>query len=264
MDIVVCLKQVPHADHLSRITLDPLTKRLQRRGIPLVINPVDRNALELGLQIKRRFSGRVTALTMCPPEGKEALEEALAIGADEAILLSDKAFAGADTFATAYTLAAAIRKFCLFDLILCGNQTIDSGTAQVGPQLAEFLDIPHVTSVRAISFIDERALLAERPAENGSMKVKVYLPALVTVTKEINEPRLPTAAGIQEVAKKALKTYSLEDLGLAEDHVGLLGSHTQIAEIFEFEQRRRGEILRGEAEDVAREAVRRLRELHVI
>ena len=140
MDIIVCLKQVPHPDHFAEIVFDPVTKRLHREGIPLVINPVDRNAIAAGLQVKERFSGKLTVLTMCPPEAREALEEALAMGADEAVLLCDKAFAGADTFATAYTLAAAIRKFCPFNLILCGNETIDSGTSQVGPQLAEFLD----------------------------------------------------------------------------------------------------------------------------
>ena len=264
MDIIVCLKQVPHPDHFSEITLDPVTKRVHREGIPLIINPVDRNALGAGLQIKERFSGKVTVLTMCPPEAREALEEALAMGADVAVLLADRAFAGADTLATAYTLADAIRKFCPFSLILCGTETIDSGTAQVGPQLAEFLDIPHVTNVRAIDFSGEGLLLVERSLGNGYMKVEVSLPALITVNKEISEPRLPTVAGIIGVAEKGLKRYGLTDLGLSPEQVGLAGSPTQMAELFESQQQRRGEILRGEPEQMVREAMARLRELHVL
>ncbi len=264
MNIIVCLKPVPHPDHFAEIVIDPVTKRLHREGIPLVINPVDRNSVAAGLQVRDRFSGKLTVLTMCPPEAREALEEALAMGADEAVLLCDKAFAGADTLATAYTLAAAIRKFCPFHLILCGNETIDSGTAQVGPQLAEFLDIPHVTNVRAIDFSGEGQLRAERSLENGSMKVAVSLPALITVNKEINEPRLPTVAGIMGVAQKELKTYGLTDIGLRTEQVGLLGSPTQMAGIVEFKPERRGEVLRGEPEQLAKEALARLRELHIL
>ncbi len=264
MDIVVCLKQVPHPDYFAQLTIDPVTKRVRREGIPLVVNPVDRNAIGAGLQLRDRFSGGVTVLTMCPPEAKEALEEALAMGADKAILLSDRAFAGADTLATAYTLAAGIRKYCPFSLILCGNETIDSATSQVGPQLAEFLDIPHVTNVRAMDFIGEGRLLVERSLEHGYMKVEVTLPALITVNKEISEPRLPTVAGIMGVAQKELKTYGLTDLELSPEQVGLAGSPTQMSELSEFKQQRRGEILQGEAEQVTREAMLRLRELHVL
>ncbi len=264
MDILVCIKQVTNPDYFSRITLDPVTMRVRREGIPLIINPVDRNAIETGLQLKDKFSGRVTVLTMSPPEAKKALEEALAMGADEAILLSDGAFAGADTLATAYTLATAIRKFCPFNLIICGNETIDSGTSQVGPQLAELLDIPHVTNVRTLEFIGDGRLLAERSLENGYMKVKVRLPALITVSREINEPRLPSVAGIMEVAAKELKTYGLADLGLSPGEVGLAGSPTQFARLYDFESRRQGEILQGEPEEVARKAVQTLHKLHII
>ncbi len=264
MDIVVCLKQVPHPEYFSQITIDPVTKRVVREGIPLIINPVDRNAVELGLHIRERFSGKMTVLTMCPPQARESLEEALAMGADEAILLCDRAFAGADTFATAYTLATAISKFCPYDLILCGNETVDSGTSQVGPQLAEFLDIPHVSNAKAVDFIGDKILLVERLWRNGYMKVKVNLPALITVTKKINQPRLPTVAGIMAVASKELKIYGLNDLGLSSEQVGLAGSPTKMHEFFPSKQERRGEILHGEPGQVARDAVEKLRELHVI
>jgi hypothetical protein len=165
MDIAVCLKQVPHPDYMSKMALDPITKRLRREGVPLIINPVDRNAIELGIQLKERCLGKVAVLTMGPPQAREALEEALAMGADEAFLFCDPAFAGADTYATAYTLARAIDRLCPADLIVCGNGTIDSGTSQVGPQLAEFLDVPHVTNVGEICHVSDGQLLVKSVAE---------------------------------------------------------------------------------------------------
>ncbi|MBI4295419.1 MAG: electron transfer flavoprotein subunit beta/FixA family protein [Chloroflexi bacterium] len=264
MNIVVCIKQVLDPNYFSQVVLDPVTKLVRREGVPSITNPVDRNAIEQALQIRERFSGKVTVMTMGPPQAREALDESLAMGADEAILLCDRAFAGADSFATSYTLAAAIEKLCPFDLVLCGNGTVDSGTKQVGPQLAELLDVPHVTNVRAMSFVGEEAILAECPLENGHMKVEARLPALVTVNKGINEPRLTTIFGIMEVAAKPLKTCGLADLGLSRDEVGLAGSPTQMTDAFEFKQRRRHEMLQGTPDQVAGEAVSRLRELHAL
>ncbi len=264
MDIVVCLKQVPHPDYFPKIRLDPKTNRARREGIPTIINPVDRNAIEAGLQLRERFHGRVTALTMGPPEAREALEEALAMGADEAILLTDIAFGGADTLATALTLATVIRKYCSFELILCGSETIDSGTSQVGPQLAELLDLPHVTNVRLIEFTNEKLMQVERSLGNGYMKVRATLPALITVNREINQARLPTVAGIMEVANKKLTTYRLTDLELSPEQVGLLGSPSQVAELVESKQKRRNEILQGRPEQMVKEAIAGLRALHIV
>lgn len=264
MKIVVCLKRVPHPDYFPRLTLDPVTRRVRREGIPSIINPADRNALEFGLQIRERFSGKVTAVTMGPPEAREILEEALATGADEAILLSDAAFGGADTLATAYTLAAAIKNFCPPDIVLCGNETIDSGTAQVGPQLAELLGIPHVSNARTLDFTGEKRLQVERSLETGSMKLRVNLPALVAVARGSNQPRLPTIDGIMRMSQKPLKTYGLADLGVPREKVGLAGSPTRVAELFDIKHERRGEILRGKPEKTARIAVARLRELRII
>ncbi len=264
MDVAVCIKQVPDPNYFSQIVLDPVTKLVKRVGVPSIVNPVDRNAIEQALQIKEKFSGKVTVITMGPPQAKEALEEALAMGADAAILLCDRAFAGADSLATSQTLAAAIKKFCPSDLVLCGGETADSGTKQVGPQLAEFLDVPCVTNVRAMSFTGEAALVAESPIENGYMKVEVKLPAVVTVNRAINEPRMTSIFGIMEVASKEFKSYGLADLGLANDKVGLPGSPTQMADLSEFKQQRRREILQGEAAKVAKEAVARLRELQAL
>jgi len=259
MNIVVCIKQVPDPNRFSDITLDPVTGVIKREDIPAVINPNDRNAIEAGLQIKEKFSGKVSILTMGPLQAREALEEALAMGGDDAIHLCDRAFAGADTLATARTLATAIRSFCPFDLILCGNETIDSGTSQVGPQLAEFLDISHVSNVGAINFIVEDVLQVERSLGSARIKVKVRLPALIAVNGQINQPRFPTVVGIMGVAGKALRNYGLTDLKLSPEQVGLTGSPTRLAGLFESGWKRRGEMLQGEPEQIAREAAVRIR-----
>ena len=264
MNIAVCLKQVPHPDYLSKILYDPATNRLRREGIPLIINPVDRNAIEAGIQLKEKFSGKVIVITMGPPQAKEALEEALAMGADEAILLCDSSFAGADTYATAYALARVLTKTGHYDLVLCGNETIDSGTAQVGPQIAEFLDIPHVTNVKTMNYYEEGLLLVERSLEDGYMKLKVGLPALLTVNKEINKPRIPSVVGIMQVAEKPLRKFGLAELNLSLAEVGLTGSPTQTIEITETEQKYSGEVLYGEPVQVVKTLVARLRDLQVL
>lgn len=264
MNIAVCLKQVPHPDYLSKILYDPVTNRLQRDGVPLIINPVDKNAIESGIRLKERYSGKVTIITMGPPQAKESLEEALAMGADEAILLCDPDFAGADTYATAFTLACALRKMGLYDLVLCGNETVDSGTSQVGPQIAAFLDIPHVTNVKAINYSEDGLMLAERTVENGYMKIKVHLPALLTVTKEINKPRIPSVVGIMQVAEKPLQIWGLSELNLSPSEVGLAGSPTQTIQMLESEQRQGGDILQGEVTQVVKTAVAKLYELKIL
>ncbi len=264
MDIVVCIKQVPDPDYFSQIVLDPVTKAIRREGIPLIMNPVDRNAIEAALQLQERFSGKVTVLTMGPPQSREALEEGLAMGAEEAVLLCDRAFAGADAFATAYTLAAAIKEFCPFNLVLCGSETVDSGTKMVGPMLAEFLDIPYATNVRAMNFVTEGICLAETAIENGCMKVELGLPALITVNKAINEPRIPTVLGIMQVASKKLLMYGANGLGVPPEKLGLAGSPTRVASLFDFKQKRRLETLRGDPQHVASKAVAKLREWHAV
>jgi electron transfer flavoprotein beta subunit len=260
MDIVVCIKQVPHPDHFGQITLDPVTKAIRREGVPLIMNPVDRNAVEAALLVRERFPGKVTALTMGPPQSREALEEALAMGADEAILLCDRAFAGADAYATALTVAAAIKQFCPFSLLLCGNETVDSGTRMVGPMLAEFLDVPYATNVKGMKFTGEDICLVEANLDSGCMKVELRLPALMTVTKAINEPRIPDVMGIMQVANKTLSTYGAKDLGLPAEKLGLAGSPTRVASVWEFKKDRRSEVLQGSPKHVSKDAVARLRE----
>jgi electron transfer flavoprotein beta subunit len=260
MDTVVCIKQVPHPDHFSHITLDPVTKAIRREGVPLVMNPLDRHAIEAALQLRDRLPGKVTVLTMGPPQSREALEEALAMGADEGVLLCDRAFAGADAYATALTIAAAIRQFCPFSLVLCGCETADSGTRMVGPMLAEFLDVPYATNVRYMDVTGEDSCLVDADLEGGCMKVELSLPALITVNRAINEPRIPDVMGIIGVAGKTLSTYGADDIGLPADRTGLAGSPTRVAGIWEFKKDRRSEVLQGNPKHVSSDAVARLRE----
>jgi len=261
LNIVVCIKQVPAPEHFSKITLDAEKNTIIRGGIPSVINPLDRHALEEGLRIRERLSGRVTALSMGPPQAREVLEEALAMGVDDAVLLCDRALAGADTLATAYSLARAIKKLGKFDIILCGNQTIDGATGQVGPQLAELLDIPHVTYANRIEFVDGSFLVVRRVIEHGYLDVNLQLPALICVLREINQFRLPTAIGIIEAASKEIKTWNCGDIEADTEYVGLGGSPTRVVGVFKHKLERRREILEGSPQEVAQKAVHRLREL---
>lgn len=264
LEILVCIKQVPHPDHFSEIRLDVGSGRIIREGIPAVINPLDRNALEEGLRVKERFSGRVTVISMGPPQAQKALEEALAMGVDRGILLCDMAFAGADTLATANTLFYAIQKLGKFDLIYCGNETVDSGTAQVGPQLAELLDIPQVSGVQEVTFSDEKVLEVRRALEHGYMKVRLKLPALLCVTRDINRPRLPTVQSIMEVVQKKPIIWKAEDIEAPPESIGLKGSPTCAAGVYEHKAGRRREIMQGSTEEKVQRAVARLKELGAI
>ena len=250
LNIVVCIKQGPSPEHLSKVTLDPEKGTIQREGIPAVVNPLDRHALEEGLRIRERFSGRVTAISMGPPQAREVLEEALAVGIDDVVLLCDRAFAGADTLATACSLAGAIRRLGEYDLVLCGNETLDGATGQVGPQLAELLDIPHVTCVNEITFVDEKALRVKRAIEQGHLNIELRPPALLSVTRDINRPRLPTVFGIMEAAGREIKTWCLEDIEAERETVGLAGSPTQVRGAFKHEVKRMREILEGPPEEL--------------
>lgn len=249
MNIVVCVKQVPDT---NEVNWDPETKTLIREGIAQIVNPFDKNALEAALQIRESLGGTVTLISMGPPQAKEALKECLAMGADEAIILSDKAFAGSDTWATSYTLAKGIKKLKDYHLILCGKQAVDGETAQVGPGLAEHLGIPQVTCVHKINYINNNLLEVERSIEGGAERIQVKLPALLTCDKSLNEPRYATLKGIMKANQREIPLYSAEDLQAKPSHLGLKGSPTQVKKIFSPEKRSKGEIIKGEAKEAAR------------
>lgn len=259
LNTIVCIKPVPDSRYWDRLSLDPETKLLRREGIPIIMSPLDKNALEEALRIKEARGGKVTVISMGPSNTVEILASAFALGADDAVLLTDRAFAGADTLATAYALASGIKKLAEFDLILLGNESLDGSTGQVGPQVAEFLDIPHVTSVEKIDFIDEDTLRVRSKIEFGYMLIETRLPATLAVTKEINEPRVPSVFGALWATEKEAKQWSADDVGVDKDRIGLNGSPTYVPEVSNIELQRRGEVLEGEPAEIARQLVERLR-----
>ncbi len=251
MEFIVCVKQVPDT---TEIKIDPATNTLIRQGVPSIVNPFDKNALEAALQLKEKHGGKVTVITMGPSQAEEALKECLAMGADDAYLVSDRAFGGADTLATSYTLAAAIRKMGKFDVILCGKQAIDGDTAQVGPEIAEYLDIPQITYAAKVD-ISGDVVRVEREHEDGYEVIESQMPILLTVVKSINEPRFPSVKGTMKANRKTIPVITVSDLDVDPDRLGLKGSPTQVRKIFSPQQRTQGEIIHA---DNAREAVRAL------
>ncbi|MFZ5764591.1 MAG: electron transfer flavoprotein subunit beta/FixA family protein [Thermodesulfobacteriota bacterium] len=229
MKIIVCMKQVPDA---KDVRLDPKTNTLSREGVQSIINPFDRHALEEAVRVKEQLGGTVTALTMGPPQAAEILREAVSCGADDAVLVSDRAFAGADTLATTYTLAAVIRKIGGADLIFCGKQAIDGDTAQVGPGLAVRMNMPYITCVRKVVEADSRSFVVERLMDDGYDEVEVPLPALFTVVKEINEPRLPSLKGKMKAKKLEITTMTAADIDADVNQLGLKGSPTWVVKVF--------------------------------
>jgi electron transfer flavoprotein beta subunit len=256
MNIVVCLKQVPGT---TEVKIDPQTNTLIRQGIENIINPFDTYALEEGVRLKEKHSGKVTVITMGPPQADSALREAVSLGADEAVLLSDRAFAGADTWATAYTLSRAITKINDYDVIICGRQTIDGDTGQVGPELAEMLDIPFVAYVSNIEEIKDKYLRVRRMVEEGHEVIETTTPAVITVAKEINVPRLPSLRGIMKSKSAKIETWGVNELGVNPSMVGLAGSSTQVIKIFFPHRVHQAELLTGNLEQQVETLVDRLK-----
>ncbi|MEN6439392.1 MAG: electron transfer flavoprotein subunit beta/FixA family protein [Syntrophobacter sp.] len=229
MHIVVCIKQVPDT---KNVRIDPDTHTLVRQGVESILNPFDLFAVEAALKIKDENGARVTVITMGPPQATEALRDTMALGVDDAVLLSDRAFAGADTWATSTTLSAAIRKLGDVDMILCGKQAIDGDTAQVGPEMATLLDIPHATFVKKIELLDGGSIKAVRQTDEGMEIWKLPMPALLTVIKEIGEPRVPSLRHKMRAKKAEVPVWGAAELGLEPERVGLCGSFTQVVRVF--------------------------------
>ena len=261
MNIIVCLKQVPGT---TKVTIDSQTNTLVRQGIKNIVNPFDTYALEEGVRIKERYKGKVTALSMGPPQAEEVLREAISSGADEAILLSDRAFAGADTLATSYTLARAINKIQEYDLVICGRQTIDGDTGQVGPELAEMLEIPFVAYVSQIEEIANGQMRVQRMVEEGHEVIETSLPAVITVVKEINVPRLPSLRGLAKAKSAVISVWGAPDLGVDQSMVGLAGSATKVIKIFFPQSIHHGEILEGSLENKVASLIDKLRDTKLI
>lgn len=257
LNIAVCIKPVPDPKQWNKLTLDPKTMLLTRGAIAAVINPLDRVAIEVAVQLKSARGGTVSVLTMAPPEAEDQLIEALAMGCDRAFLLTDKTFAGADTLATARALSAAIKKIGDQDLVFCGGYSLDGSTAQVGPQIAEFMGLPDLTYVTDLEVADS-AVKARCKTEEGSFACETELPALVTFSTETTRPRLPSMVGLRKAVGTPITTWTAKDLGLKAEEVGLAGSPTQMLNVFTASTGRKGEILQGTPDELATALLSRL------
>jgi len=258
MHIVVCIKQVPDT---ADVKINPETHTLIREGTATIVNPFDMYAIEEGIRIREKIGGKVTAITMGPPQAEDALREAVSLGVDDGILVSDKAFAGSDTWATSYTLSRAIKKIGDANIILCGKQASDGDTAQVGPGIAAHLNLPQITYVRKIEEIDESHIIAERLLEEGFESIKSPLPCLLTVVKEINEPRLPSLKGKIAAKKTQFILWNADDLACDHSQIGLDGSPTNVVKMFTPTARSDGEIFNGEINEAVPQLVEKLKDI---
>jgi len=256
MNIIVCIKQVPET---TEVKINPETNTLIREGVKSIINPFDMYALEEALRLKEKRGGKTIVVTMGPPQAESALREAISLGIDEGILISDRAFAGSDTWATSYTLTAAIKKIAHFDLILCGKQASDGDTAQVGPGIAAHLDIPQVTYVKKIEEISDKTARVERLTEEGYEVIETPLPCLLSVVKEINTPRLPSLKGLLRAKQAGIIRWTHQDLNISAQDIGLNGSPTQVVRIFTPPARIGGQKFTGDTQEVVEKLVELLK-----
>jgi len=254
LNIVVCIKQVPDT---MDVRIDPETNTLIREGVPSILNPFDEFAIEEGLRIREKCGGKVTVITMGPPQADEVLRTALAMGVDEVVLLSDRAFAGSDTLATSYTLSKGIEKIGDTDLVITGKQAIDGDTAQVGPGIASRLGFTQFTYVFKVEDIDVDAgkIIVERLLDGGRERVEGKLPALLTVVKDINVPRQPSILKMKKARNAEIPTWGAQDIGAELDQIGQNGSPTWVEKIFSPEQKARGELFGGDVDEVSRSLV---------
>ncbi len=261
MKILVCVKQVPNT---NEVKINKETGTLIREGVPSILNPDDANALEEALKIKDKYEDvNVTVVTMGPPQADEMLRECLAMGADDAILLSDRAFGGADTWATSNTIASALNKIGDFDIIFAGRQAIDGDTAQVGPQIAERLNIPQVTYVQNFEILGNKVTV-QRQLEDGYEIVKVKTPVLLTAVKELNEPRYMAVDKIFDAYKKDVTVWTLNDLPLNIENVGLKASPTKVLKSFTPQPKGKGVVFQGTTKEKVTQLLVNLKEKHII
>ncbi len=263
MKIVVLIKQVPDT---TEVKLDRKTGNLIREGVESIVNPDDRRALELGLRLKDDFSATVTVVSMGPPQAVDVLSEALGMGCDEAVLLTDKAFAGADTWATSTTLGKALEKIGDFDLVLCGYQAIDGDTAQTGPQLAEYLNLPQACYVDNIEKLEAGKITVTRRNDNGYERISLKLPALLTISKISAEPRYPLMGNLIDACREdaKIKIWNAADIGALSQELGMAGSLTQVVKTFSPKGKRAGEILAGEVPEAVSALLEKVREAHLL
>ncbi|NIM94115.1 MAG: electron transfer flavoprotein subunit beta [Anaerolineales bacterium] len=264
LKIAVCVKAVPDPKEADKIRIDPKTKALTRVDIPLVLNPNDKYALEAALQLKEDEGAFVTVLSMGPPPAAKIVRECMALGADEGILLTDTGFSGADAYATARTLATAIRKLGQVDLVLCGMASSDGSTEWVGPELATLLELPVVTRIREVEDRGVDWWTVRANIENGYRRLRIRLPAVLTVTRDLNVPRALSFSGVVKAGKMEIVNWDAQDLGLITDSVGLKGSPSFVSEMFTQESKREVRLLEGTREEKAQQLLQVLADVGVI
>jgi electron transfer flavoprotein beta subunit len=230
MKIIVPIKQVPET---GNVKMDEKTGTMIREGVESIVNPLDLYAIECALQLKEQFGGNISVLSMGPPKAEKAIREALSMGCDDGVLLTDKAFAGSDTWATSYVLSQAVKELGDFDIMVAGVRATDGDTGQVGPEMASMLDLPVATFVSKIISVEGNTITVERLIEGGYETVELPLPCLVTVVNEISSPRLPTLRGKQNARKKVIPVKGKDSLTVAEDDLGLKGSPTRVVKIMQ-------------------------------
>ena len=276
INIVVCIKQVPGT---TEIKIDSQTHTLIREGIESIINPFDTYAVEEAVRIKERIAqkgkeglwgqeSKVIAMTMGPPQAENILREAISVGVDTGVLLSDRAFAGADTLATSFTLAKAIRKLELelgrINLILCGKQTLDGDTGQVGPELAQQLNLPFLGYVIEVMEIDKKYFKLKRLMEDRYEVFRVPLPAVISLSKGINEPRVPSLRGAMRAKSAPIIVWRASDLNVKSEEVGLSGSATQVIRVFSPHIERQSEIFTGDVDTLVEKLTEKLQSLGAV
>lgn len=264
LKIVVCVKAVPDPKEACNIKIDPVTKTLMRCDVPLVLNPLDKYAMEAALQFKEQLGAHISVISMGPPDAGNIVKECLALGADQGFLLSDQAFGGADAYATAYTLAKGIEKIGPFDVIFCGMASSDGSTEWVGPEISTFLDVPMVTRIKEIVEYNGKWWKVKAELENGYRLVRVQIPAVFTVTRELNTPRRLSFSGIVKARKKEIVQWGVHQLGVPEESVGLKGSPTIVATLATKESKREVEIIDGTREEKAEQLVNRMSDAGVL
>jgi electron transfer flavoprotein beta subunit len=255
MRIIVPIKQVPET---KSVKMDEKTGTVIREGVESIINPLDLYAIEIAVQLKETYGGETVAISMGPPKAVEALKEAIAMGIDSAVLVSDRAFAGSDTWATSYVLAEAIRKIGGYDLVICGERATDGDTGQVGPEISSYLKLPVVSYVNKVGKIANGVIDMQRLVEEGSEKIEAQMPCLLTVVKEVSDPRLPTLRGKQKARKSQIPVWGITDLALDPKKVGLAGSPTKVVKIFRPKVARECEKMFARDEEKIKEAVSKL------
>lgn len=261
LNIIACIKQVPET---TEVDFDEETGTLKREGIAAVVNPFDEYAVEEGLRLRERYGGKVKVLSMGPPQAEAALRDTIALGCDEAWLATDRSFAGADTWATSYTLGLCIEKLAPYDLVICGLKTTDGDTGQVGPELAQQMGVPHVCYVNKILDVSGGMIKLTRLLDDGVETLQAPLPLVISVSKDINQPRLATLRGKLQARKIEIHRITLKDLNVDPTILGLDGSPTRVVKIFTPKPPAAGEVFEGTPEELAERIFEKLLECKVI